>query len=112
MDVVLKTPQFQPVEDRHGLAWDARHDYFHACDPRLLNELLQRPRTACIEQGHQAHAQDNDPWFLADPSERIEQFTSDAKEQGASDTEELRTEERRVGKECVSTCRYRWSPYH
>src|SRR3546814_19941521 len=23
-----------------------------------------------------------------------------------------RSEERRVGKECVSTCRYRWSPYH
>src|SRR3546814_14390057 len=22
------------------------------------------------------------------------------------------TEERRVGKECVSTCRSRWSPYH
>src|SRR3546814_11125954 len=25
---------------------------------------------------------------------------------------ELRSEERRVGKECVSTCRSRWSPYH
>src|SRR3546814_1322910 len=25
---------------------------------------------------------------------------------------ERRSEERRVGKECVSTCRYRWSPYH
>src|SRR3546814_17847975 len=24
---------------------------------------------------------------------------------------ELRSEERRVGKECVSTCRSRWSPY-
>src|SRR3546814_15397282 len=24
----------------------------------------------------------------------------------------LRSEERRVGKECVSTCRYRWSPDH
>src|SRR3546814_12013329 len=24
----------------------------------------------------------------------------------------VRSEERRVGKECVSTCRYRWSPYH
>src|SRR3546814_19038553 len=24
----------------------------------------------------------------------------------------IRSEERRVGKECVSTCRYRWSPYH
>src|SRR3546814_10159480 len=23
-----------------------------------------------------------------------------------------RSEERRVGTECVSTCRYRWSPYH
>src|SRR3546814_20306642 len=25
---------------------------------------------------------------------------------------QFRSEERRVGKECVSTCRYRWSPYH
>src|SRR3546814_6040254 len=25
---------------------------------------------------------------------------------------EHRSEERRVGKECVRTCRYRWSPYH
>src|SRR3546814_16063638 len=23
-----------------------------------------------------------------------------------------RSEERRVGKECVRTCRFRWSPYH
>src|SRR3546814_12911229 len=26
--------------------------------------------------------------------------------------ESRRSEERRVGKECVSTCRSRWSPYH
>src|SRR3546814_8948596 len=25
---------------------------------------------------------------------------------------EFRSEERRVGRECVSTCRSRWSPYH
>src|SRR3546814_14167301 len=31
--------------------------------------------------------------------ERFEMFT-------------VRSEERRVGKECVSTCRSRWSPYH
>src|SRR3546814_16484529 len=24
----------------------------------------------------------------------------------------IRSEERRVGKECVSTCRSRWTPYH
>src|SRR3546814_12376501 len=28
------------------------------------------------------------------------------------DSEFRRSEERRVGKECVSTCRSRWSPYH
>src|SRR3546814_14051300 len=27
-------------------------------------------------------------------------------------SEGRRSEERRVGKECVSTCRSRWSPYH
>src|SRR3546814_4823077 len=27
-----------------------------------------------------------------------------------SPTARVRSEERRVGKECVSTCRYRWSP--
>src|SRR3546814_12060152 len=30
----------------------------------------------------------------------------------AQRTEAKRSEERRVGKECVSTCRSRWSPYH
>src|SRR3546814_5725906 len=29
-----------------------------------------------------------------------------------ADDGDVRSEERRVGKECVSTCRSRWSPYH
>src|SRR3546814_12113467 len=29
-----------------------------------------------------------------------------------TDNDARRSEERRVGKECVSTCRSRWSPYH
>src|SRR3546814_20961480 len=32
--------------------------------------------------------------------------------EGASFALGARSEERRVGKECVSTCRSRWSPYH
>src|SRR3546814_11523164 len=32
-------------------------------------------------------------------------------QQGSKATRQ-RSEERRVGKECVSTCRARWSPYH
>src|SRR3546814_1086990 len=35
-------------------------------------------------------------------------FEDVAREHGMS----IRSEERRVGKECVSTCRSRWSPYH
>src|SRR3546814_12135345 len=31
---------------------------------------------------------------------------------GRSIVEEARSEERRVGKECVRTCRSRWSPYY
>src|SRR3546814_6347897 len=36
----------------------------------------------------------------------------DVKEYPAAGHSFLRSEERRVGKECVSTCRSRWSPYH
>src|SRR3546814_1968810 len=36
---------------------------------------------------------------------------SGADECGAG-SDRPRSEERRVGKECVSTCRSRWSPYH
>src|SRR3546814_12065359 len=32
--------------------------------------------------------------------------------QGCGERGQGRSEERRVGKECVSTCRSRWSPYH
>src|SRR3546814_1758797 len=37
----------------------------------------------------------------------IEELNGSFRQPGAS-----RSEERRVGKECVSTCRSRWSPYH
>src|SRR3546814_12987323 len=37
----------------------------------------------------------------------VEQLTLNQRVLGSS-----RSEERRVGKECVSTCRSRWSPYH
>src|SRR3546814_15014256 len=35
-----------------------------------------------------------------------------AERQRGQGLQALRSEERRVGKECVSTCRSRWSPYH
>src|SRR3546814_2921811 len=46
---------------------------------------------------------------------RGELFAGSAALLGIADTLvelKARSEERRVGKECVSTCRSRWSPYH
>src|SRR3546814_7016148 len=42
----------------------------------------------------------------ASPVVRLALLPAGALDEGA------RSEERRVGKECVSTCRSRWSPYH
>src|SRR3546814_11359051 len=41
---------------------------------------------------------------------RIARRAGDERERAACQAD--RSEERRVGKECVSTCRSRWSPYH
>src|SRR3546814_3709029 len=38
--------------------------------------------------------------------DQVDQQEEDAREH------HIRSEERRVGKECVSTCRSRWTPYH
>src|SRR3546814_5419948 len=39
-------------------------------------------------------------------------FESLMRDPGSAKPNGKRSEERRVGKECVSTCRSRWSPYH
>src|SRR3546814_1901469 len=43
---------------------------------------------------------------------RIDASSADNSVDLATDWVGSRSEERRVGKECVSTCRSRWSPYH
>src|SRR3546814_11868418 len=56
------------------------------------------------------------PGFLYGVIETNLQHQAKNKISGANDPNsggtKLRSEERRVGKECVSTCRSRWSPYH
>src|SRR3546814_15882382 len=53
---------------------------------------------------------DGDLWTHIDAS--IEQFGGDVRRDFRYGCEAGRSEERRVGKECVSTCRSRWSPNH
>src|SRR3546814_11540973 len=44
--------------------------------------------------------------------QRIERLFLDGRPANDGTVYAVRSEERRVGKECVSTCRSRWSPYH
>src|SRR3546814_13595656 len=45
-------------------------------------------------------------------SPRRRGFSLGSRLRGSTKAGIRRSEERRVGKECVSTCRSRWSPYH
>src|SRR3546814_1210459 len=45
-------------------------------------------------------------------NERMDKLTAIANLMEVGRLAIIRSEERRVGKECVSTCRSRWSPYH
>src|SRR3546814_19742394 len=74
----------------------------------LMNEILGRSYWAPTVFGTAAPDTGN--------SEILAMFgTKEQKErylQPLMDGESVRSEERRVRKECVSTCRYRWSPYN
>src|SRR3546814_10171053 len=43
---------------------------------------------------------------------QVKRKNSQVAQTGHQHSTQGRSEERRVGKECVSTCRSRWSPYH
>src|SRR3546814_10698698 len=47
-----------------------------------------------------------------DPSSPTEMFSAFGRRIFVDRLRQRRSEERRVGKECVSTCRSRWSPYY
>src|SRR3546814_20753182 len=49
---------------------------------------------------------------IADHEAVVEKVDLDSIDARERVTRHDRSEERRVGKECVSTCRSRWTPYH
>src|SRR3546814_11815461 len=76
----------------------------------LMARLLETPAPAdAVEQQMLLAGQPQPMAALTGPTMSSE--TGDAMEDGSAIQQE-RSEERRVGKECVSTCRSRWSPYH
>src|SRR3546814_15379409 len=103
----------------------------HPFPPRRSSDLLWQPgreprdRDGALAAAGRVDAAilagllDN-PYFERRPPKSLDRddFTGAAVaglalEDGAATlTAFTRSEERRVGKECVSTCRSRWSPYH
>src|SRR3546814_18804595 len=74
-------------------------------DPQIQQEIGRLMLEALSARTVDAIGSDGDhPWFLPHIGFAMHVF------QPNYDT--IRSEERRVGKECVSKCRSRWSPYH
>src|SRR3546814_16729712 len=77
--------------DTHVIVFAIGHLDPFPCQARLLSESRRRFKRERVR--HRAEPGHRSPG-------------------GAADIAAVRSEERRVGKECVSTCRSRWSPYH
>src|SRR3546814_13423202 len=76
-------------------------------EKKSVSELAGQRDT--IEEKMDAVVDDDDTQWL-----ELEQAFDDLQAQieNIQDAAQKRSEERRVGKECVSTCRSRWWPYH
>src|SRR3546814_734383 len=123
--VVICPSRFPTIRSLIGLPCVA-----HACacemtSPEIIDAMtrwkngieqhLQPPRILLAADGgcgHHVHLIDE---HLLDPVAfelRGEGRENDVGEQGAVEGGQQGSEERRLGKECVSTCSSRWSPYH
>src|SRR3546814_6471844 len=76
----------------------ARFGAFEIPFSQLRNHILTNTKEFVLPNGEVALIPEE--WFAR--YNQLFQFSQDKK----------RSEERRVGNECVSTCRSRWSPYH
>src|SRR3546814_17267443 len=98
-------------------------DLLAAADPRFLRMteracIFGEPRLVVIRAEHQLDHRGHRRALLRAEPRVVQQFGKGARlplggeREIPSIADRLRSEERRVGKECVSTCRSRWSPYH
>src|SRR3546814_13091508 len=88
-------------------------DLLAAADPRFLRMteracIFGEPRLVVIRAEHQLDHRGHRRALLRAEPRVVQQFGKGARLHLGGE----RSEERRVGKECVSTCRSRWSQYH
>src|SRR3546814_16714391 len=84
-------------------------DLFEPFDPSTMDEdafLVGPDRHAAYLEGEVEQLLDVDDVFAKNLTTVLRDYSLDETDVWGG------SEERRVGKECVSTCRSRWSPYH
>src|SRR3546814_20311423 len=97
---VVHRPVLGLPTTRIGLAWLVAND-----DPRLETFI------GIVRGRRETSSRENPP--VAAPKKQGKKGGQAAKQSGSKQAgSKPRSEERRVGKECVSTCRSRWSPYY
>src|SRR3546814_3769207 len=87
--------------------WRARGD---EASPFVLYAVLQP--ADCVMVPHCSLNRSISPAPALSPGDPPCPVRTNAGKAGERGRSVTRSEERRVGKECVSTCRCRWSPYH
>src|SRR3546814_11061304 len=89
---------------------------FHTAGAVLFGVPIYVPALMEYIERYGAHLNLESGLVAIDGEARIATFEQKRGDQLTRDEERFdmihRSEERRVGKECVSTCRFRWSPYH
>src|SRR3546814_13170045 len=98
-----------------GLSVLRRHAGLAGCGSDGLGYILQR----LVWRSSEDNCGATRPVLCADGSLELLRWGDGQDDRCAIDRRRVdshpvvrRSEERRVGKECVSTCRSRWSPYH
>src|SRR3546814_17036003 len=88
-------------------------------EARDLGDRLDAPsNAAALDENHEVDRLGDQPPGYSDDGlldqlfQAIERRPGGVGVNGGDAARVARSEERRVGKECVSTCRSRWSPYH
>src|SRR3546814_16366148 len=87
-------------------------DLYVGADSATVTALVSGPVAAVRVSGTQAVKKGDILVILDDADQRIALADAEAALHQARQRYGQRSEERRVGKECVITCRSRWETYH
>src|SRR3546814_20682748 len=87
------------------------HLHHFATNSTLVFTLFSRARHTSIEHTCAESSLLQSAALVITQNSRIGNFNQPVSRLGKNNLHLCRSEERRVGTNCVSTCRYRWSPY-